>query len=131
MVFSISQAAAYSSEDGVLTEVMIDARVDDAVRQHTQKMDWLHGDGILDNEGHVAPADHQGSKGAKTGFILPPGSPPKAHDILCPLKDSLDSTIPPLEKGGAAENGTVPLEGEVGVKNTKQKDVPSKDGTPV
>ncbi|CDQ63857.1 unnamed protein product [Oncorhynchus mykiss] len=33
------QAAAYSSEDGVLTEPMIDARVDDAVRQHLQKMD--------------------------------------------------------------------------------------------
>uniref|UniRef100_A0A673X3C4 ATPase family AAA domain containing 3A n=1 Tax=Salmo trutta TaxID=8032 RepID=A0A673X3C4_SALTR len=37
------QAAAYSSEDGVLTEAMIDARVDDAMRQHLQKMDWLHG----------------------------------------------------------------------------------------
>uniref|UniRef100_A0A3Q3BGH1 ATPase family AAA domain containing 3A n=1 Tax=Kryptolebias marmoratus TaxID=37003 RepID=A0A3Q3BGH1_KRYMA len=35
------QAAAYSSEDGVLTEAMIDARVDDAVKQHLQKMDWL------------------------------------------------------------------------------------------
>ncbi|XP_029292352.1 ATPase family AAA domain-containing protein 3-like [Cottoperca gobio] len=35
------QAAAYSSEDGVLTEAMIDARVDDAVKQHAQKMDWL------------------------------------------------------------------------------------------
>uniref|UniRef100_A0A673C7G8 ATPase family AAA domain-containing protein 3-A-like n=1 Tax=Sphaeramia orbicularis TaxID=375764 RepID=A0A673C7G8_9TELE len=33
------QAAAYSSEDGVLTEAMIDARVDDAVKQHRQKMD--------------------------------------------------------------------------------------------
>uniref|UniRef100_A0A4W6EQR5 ATPase family AAA domain containing 3A n=1 Tax=Lates calcarifer TaxID=8187 RepID=A0A4W6EQR5_LATCA len=38
------QAAAYSSEDGVLTEAMIDARVDDAVKQHLQKMDWLHGE---------------------------------------------------------------------------------------
>uniref|UniRef100_A0A8C8HHW1 AAA+ ATPase domain-containing protein n=1 Tax=Oncorhynchus tshawytscha TaxID=74940 RepID=A0A8C8HHW1_ONCTS len=37
------QAAAYSSEDGVLTEAMIDARVDEAMRQHLQKMDWLHG----------------------------------------------------------------------------------------
>ncbi|XP_049437990.1 ATPase family AAA domain-containing protein 3-A-like [Epinephelus fuscoguttatus] len=35
------QAAAYSSEDGVLTEVMIDSRVDDAIKQHAQKMDWL------------------------------------------------------------------------------------------
>uniref|UniRef100_A0A8C9X3E7 ATPase family AAA domain containing 3A n=1 Tax=Sander lucioperca TaxID=283035 RepID=A0A8C9X3E7_SANLU len=38
------QAAAYSSEDGVLTEAMIDARVKDAVKQHLQKMDWLHGE---------------------------------------------------------------------------------------
>uniref|UniRef100_A0A8C1FNK1 AAA+ ATPase domain-containing protein n=1 Tax=Cyprinus carpio carpio TaxID=630221 RepID=A0A8C1FNK1_CYPCA len=50
------QAAAYSSEGGVLTEAMIDARVDDAVRQHQQKMDWLHGEGVLDNEGrHEMP----------------------------------------------------------------------------
>uniref|UniRef100_A0A673ZFL2 ATPase family AAA domain containing 3A n=1 Tax=Salmo trutta TaxID=8032 RepID=A0A673ZFL2_SALTR len=41
------QAAAYSSEDGVLTEAMIDARVDDALRQHAQKMDWLHMEGGL------------------------------------------------------------------------------------
>uniref|UniRef100_A0A8C1NM17 ATPase family AAA domain containing 3A n=1 Tax=Cyprinus carpio TaxID=7962 RepID=A0A8C1NM17_CYPCA len=50
------QAAAYSSEGGVLTEAMIDARVDDAVRQHQQKMDWLHGEGVLDNEGRPMPA---------------------------------------------------------------------------
>ncbi|KAL3063778.1 hypothetical protein OYC64_000166 [Pagothenia borchgrevinki] len=35
------QAAAYSSEDGVLTEAMIDSRVKEAVKQHAQKMDWL------------------------------------------------------------------------------------------
>ncbi|KAM7404345.1 hypothetical protein PAMP_011702 [Pampus punctatissimus] len=43
------QAAAYSSEDGVLTEIMIDSRVDDAVKQHAQKMDWLQmeaGEGV-------------------------------------------------------------------------------------
>uniref|UniRef100_A0A8C2L724 ATPase family AAA domain containing 3A n=1 Tax=Cyprinus carpio TaxID=7962 RepID=A0A8C2L724_CYPCA len=51
------QAAAYSSEGGVLTEAMIDARVDDAVRQHQQKMDWLHGEGVLDNEGRPFSLD--------------------------------------------------------------------------
>ncbi|XP_078281311.1 ATPase family AAA domain containing 3 [Rhinoraja longicauda] len=35
------QAAAYASEDGVLTELMIDARVTEAIRQHQQKMVWL------------------------------------------------------------------------------------------
>ncbi|KAJ1144887.1 hypothetical protein NDU88_011181 [Pleurodeles waltl] len=39
------QAAAYASEDGVLTEAMIDARVADAVRQHQQKMVWLKAEG--------------------------------------------------------------------------------------
>ncbi|XP_078498534.1 ATPase family AAA domain-containing protein 3A [Lissotriton helveticus] len=39
------QAAAYASEDGVLTEAMIDARVADAVRQHQQKMTWLKAEG--------------------------------------------------------------------------------------
>ncbi|KAM9298952.1 ATPase family AAA domain-containing protein 3A [Gastrophryne carolinensis] len=39
------QAAAYASEDGILTEAMIDARVADAVRQHKQKMEWLKAEG--------------------------------------------------------------------------------------
>uniref|UniRef100_A0A673ZEQ2 ATPase family AAA domain containing 3A n=1 Tax=Salmo trutta TaxID=8032 RepID=A0A673ZEQ2_SALTR len=34
----------YVMQDGVLREAMIDARVDDAVRQHLQRMDWLHGE---------------------------------------------------------------------------------------
>ncbi|XP_078095046.1 ATPase family AAA domain containing 3 [Mustelus asterias] len=39
------QAAAYASEDGVLTEAMIDSRVTDAIRQHKQKMEWLKSEG--------------------------------------------------------------------------------------
>lgn len=112
---------------------MIDARVDDAVRQHMQKMDWLHGDGVPDNEGRVAPAGHQGGKGAKMGFILPQGSPSQAQEVLCPFKEGLDSSITSPEAGGssAAEKGTIPVAGEGGVKHTGQKDVPPKDGTPV
>ncbi|XP_072036434.1 ATPase family AAA domain-containing protein 3-A-like [Amphiura filiformis] len=34
------QATAYASEDGILTEEMIDARVNDAISQHKQKVDW-------------------------------------------------------------------------------------------
>lgn len=34
------QAAAYASETGVLTEEMIDEKVNDAVKQHQQKVDW-------------------------------------------------------------------------------------------
>ncbi|EHB00405.1 ATPase family AAA domain-containing protein 3 [Heterocephalus glaber] len=39
------QAMAYASEDGVLTEAMMDARVQDAVQQHQQKMQWLKVEG--------------------------------------------------------------------------------------
>ncbi|KAG8505498.1 ATPase family AAA domain-containing protein 3 [Galemys pyrenaicus] len=39
------QAMAYASEDGVLTEAMMDARVQDAVQQHRQKMQWLKAEG--------------------------------------------------------------------------------------
>uniref|UniRef100_H2Z981 AAA+ ATPase domain-containing protein n=1 Tax=Ciona savignyi TaxID=51511 RepID=H2Z981_CIOSA len=35
------QACGYASMDGTLTEQMIDERVDDAVKQHSLKMDWL------------------------------------------------------------------------------------------
>uniref|UniRef100_A0A8C9NYY4 ATPase family AAA domain containing 3A n=1 Tax=Serinus canaria TaxID=9135 RepID=A0A8C9NYY4_SERCA len=44
------QAAAYASEDGVLTEAMMDARVADAVRQHRQKMEWLKTEGAEANK---------------------------------------------------------------------------------
>ncbi|XP_067573747.1 ATPase family AAA domain-containing protein 3 isoform X2 [Pseudorca crassidens] len=39
------QAMAYASEDGVLTEAMMDARVQDAIQQHKQKMQWLKAEG--------------------------------------------------------------------------------------
>lgn len=45
------QAAAYASEDGILTEAMIDARVADAVRQHMQKMEWLKAEGKEGDKG--------------------------------------------------------------------------------
>lgn len=45
------QAAAYASEDGVLTEAMIDARVADAVQQHRQKMEWLKAEGAEAGKG--------------------------------------------------------------------------------
>nr|XP_031319650.1 ATPase family AAA domain-containing protein 3 isoform X3 [Camelus dromedarius] len=40
------QAMAYASEDGVLTEAMMDARVQDAIQQHKQKMQWLRAEGV-------------------------------------------------------------------------------------
>ncbi|KAG9260715.1 ATPase family AAA domain-containing protein 3A [Astyanax mexicanus] len=111
------QAAAYSSEDGVLTEAMIDARVDDAVRQHAQKMNWLQ-----DSEGTTMSPSHQGAavgKGAKMGFIVPQDAPSKSEEVLSPLQGSCpapDSTIPAGEGGAAADKQPVP---------------PKEEGTPV
>uniref|UniRef100_A0AAY4AZN9 AAA+ ATPase domain-containing protein n=1 Tax=Denticeps clupeoides TaxID=299321 RepID=A0AAY4AZN9_9TELE len=84
------QAAAYSSEDGVLTEAMIDARVEDAVRQHMQKMDWLHGEGVLNAEGKPMTMSHKGVPvmGGKMGF-----EQPQALDGSSPVSDQGSSFL--------------------------------------
>lgn len=46
---------AYASEDGVLTEAMMDARVQDAIRQHQQKMQWLKAEGTGPGGGQPLP----------------------------------------------------------------------------
>uniref|UniRef100_A0A8D2AHI0 ATPase family AAA domain-containing protein 3A n=1 Tax=Sciurus vulgaris TaxID=55149 RepID=A0A8D2AHI0_SCIVU len=49
------QAMAYASEDGVLTEAMMDARVQDAIQQHQQKMQWLTSEGPRAQTGEPTP----------------------------------------------------------------------------
>ncbi|XP_053431375.1 ATPase family AAA domain-containing protein 3 isoform X1 [Nycticebus coucang] len=49
------QAMAYASEDGVLTEAMMDARVQDALQQHQQKMQWLETGGLRPGGGQRLP----------------------------------------------------------------------------
>uniref|UniRef100_A0A2K5JSJ3 ATPase AAA-type core domain-containing protein n=1 Tax=Colobus angolensis palliatus TaxID=336983 RepID=A0A2K5JSJ3_COLAP len=39
-------AKAYASKDGVLTEAMLDAHVDDFIEKHQEKMRWLKKDGL-------------------------------------------------------------------------------------
>nr|XP_060477907.1 ATPase family AAA domain-containing protein 3 isoform X2 [Panthera onca] len=48
------QAMAYASEDGVLTEAMVDARVQDAIQQHQQKMQWLKAEAARPEGGQAA-----------------------------------------------------------------------------
>ncbi|XP_076124512.1 ATPase family AAA domain containing 3 [Alosa pseudoharengus] len=107
------QAAAYSSEDGVLTEAMIDARVEEAIRQHRQKMDWLHTEATGEGDGTVGAAVDLG----KMGFTLPHGTPPPqafSGNILELLSPFRDRKI-----------------GEGTGKGTKSEAPPPKDGTPV
>uniref|UniRef100_A0A8C4EEI2 AAA+ ATPase domain-containing protein n=1 Tax=Dicentrarchus labrax TaxID=13489 RepID=A0A8C4EEI2_DICLA len=135
------QAAAYSSEDGVLTEAMIDARVDDAIKQHIQKMDWLHGE-----------------EEAQTKTL----TPPPAEEVIAPVLETntkLEGTLPPsdidqsgegisatptgqhcedavkAEAATTAESLVKPtastdIEGKV-EKEDKTGSSPPKDGTPV
>uniref|UniRef100_A0A665TSC0 AAA+ ATPase domain-containing protein n=1 Tax=Echeneis naucrates TaxID=173247 RepID=A0A665TSC0_ECHNA len=79
------QAAAYSSEDGVLTEAMIDARVDDAVKQHLQKMDWLHGEEEAQAKSLSTTAAGPTGSGGKMGFNLPLSEAPQAQELITPV----------------------------------------------
>ncbi|XP_037346095.2 ATPase family AAA domain containing 3 [Pungitius pungitius] len=81
------QAAAYSSEDGVLTEAMIDARVGDAVKQHLQKMDWLHGDEEPQAKTLTLPPAGATAGGGKMGFTLPLSEAPEAQEVIAPVLD--------------------------------------------
>ncbi|XP_061639620.1 ATPase family AAA domain containing 3 [Phyllopteryx taeniolatus] len=81
------QAAAYSSEDGVLTEAMIDARVGDAVKQHRQKMDWLRTEEEAQTKTLTPPPAGGAASSAvgKIGFTLPLGETPQAQEVIAPL----------------------------------------------
>ncbi|XP_041744229.1 ATPase family AAA domain-containing protein 3 [Coregonus clupeaformis] len=125
------QAAAYSSEDGVLTEAMIDARVDEAMRQHLQKMDWLHGDTEAAGAKSTASPSAGPADSRKIGFTLPLGEPPQAQEVLTPALEmdnkpeapviqeelKLEVPAPPSSDSAAlpVEEGTVQAKGE-GVK---------------
>uniref|UniRef100_A0A8C7MPT5 ATPase family AAA domain containing 3A n=1 Tax=Oncorhynchus kisutch TaxID=8019 RepID=A0A8C7MPT5_ONCKI len=77
------QAAAYSSEDGVLTEAMIDARVDDAVHQHAQKMDWLHMERGAESAGkHGVVVPKEAAAASVIGFTLVQEAVPQALDSV-------------------------------------------------
>ncbi|XP_021425037.2 ATPase family AAA domain containing 3 [Oncorhynchus mykiss] len=125
------QAAAYSSEDGVLTEAMIDARVDEAMRQHLQKMDWLHGHTKEAGAKSTISPSAGPADSSKIGFTLPLGEPPQAQDVLTPALEmgnkpeahviqeelKLEVQAPPSSDGAElpVEEGTVLAKGE-GVK---------------
>ncbi|XP_056130090.1 ATPase family AAA domain containing 3 [Lampris incognitus] len=127
------QAAAYSSEDGILTEAMIDARVDDAVKQHLQKMDWLHGEGGEEAEAKASSSPQAGAAGSggKMGFNLPPSEAPQAQEVIAPVletsvkEESADTpqelTAPSSDSTGksAESESDVPAEGRVGEDGVK------------
>nr|XP_023685789.1 ATPase family AAA domain-containing protein 3A [Paramormyrops kingsleyae] len=152
------QAAAYSSEDGVLTEAMIDARVEDAIRQHKQKMDWLHREEAesVGKAGVILPPGGALDKGGKKmGFLLQEEMP-QAHKVdgsgqmamqdgLIPAvwfgsRTVMGGTLPPDVTPLPKDSASLPAEG--GAPKTEdpspkteghmiKAESPSKDGTPV
>ncbi|XP_032369119.1 LOW QUALITY PROTEIN: ATPase family AAA domain containing 3 [Etheostoma spectabile] len=102
------QAAAYSSEDGVLTEAMIDARVKDAVKQHLQKMDWLHGEDEAKAKSLTPPTAGGKGSGGKMGFTLPLSEAPEAQEVIAPvlkinLEQAGENITPPSDNDQSAE----------------------------
>lgn len=91
----LCQAAAYSSEDGILTEAMIDARVDDAIKQHLQKMDWL----LREDEAQTLTPPSAGATapGGKMGFTLPLGEAPQTENIITEAVESTTKTAAACE----------------------------------
>ncbi|CAG5981089.1 unnamed protein product [Menidia menidia] len=99
------QAAAYSSEDGVLTEAMIDARVDDAVKQHHQKMDWLRGEEEGQAKSLTPPPAGAAGIGGKMGFNLPLSEAPQAQELI---SQALETHTKPESESGPAPADTEP-----------------------
>uniref|UniRef100_A0A3P9BZ62 ATPase family AAA domain containing 3A n=1 Tax=Maylandia zebra TaxID=106582 RepID=A0A3P9BZ62_9CICH len=131
------QAAAYSSEDGVLTEAMIDARVDDAVKQHLQKMDWLRGEEAA--KSLTPPPAGVTSSGGKMGFNLPLSETPQAQEVIAPVLEINEKQAPMnLSAEGqsadrAGHNSTAESSGQppASTDDKMREDSPPKDGTPV
>ncbi|XP_056293064.1 ATPase family AAA domain containing 3 [Pseudoliparis swirei] len=145
------QAAAYSSEDGVLTEAMMDARVDDAFKQHLQKMDWLHGDAVTQAATLTPPPAGATASGGKMGFNLPLSEAPEAQEVIAPVlevkmtpegvnersaegnsgqdcEDAAKAAATAAES--LAEPAAPPTDGKI-EKEAKTGSSPPKDGTPV
>lgn len=100
---------------------MIDARVEEAVRQHRQKMDWLHTE--VSGEGGASAGGAEG----KMGFTLPHGTPPPQAfsgnllEVDFPLRDRNMWEGP---GNGTKSKGSSVAEG-------KPEGPPPKEGTPV
>lgn len=111
---------------------MIDARVDDAVKQHHQKMDWLHGE---EEAKSLTPAlaGATGS-GGKRGFSLPLSQAPQAQEVIAAASAERSSSagvsagrdcVDEKTKEGTSEQPAA------SAPSDKTDPPPSKDGTPV
>lgn len=134
---------------------MIDARVDDAIKQHLQKMDWL----LREEEAQTLTPQAPGATppGGKMGFTLPLSEAPQTENIIAEAVETsaktADASSPtPSDSDQSAEGrDATPVEHDseeaAKVKESltdsaatadserkeedKSKSSPPKDGTPV
>lgn len=92
---------------------MIDARVDDAVKQHLQKMDWLHGEEEALGRSLTPPPPGSSTSGGKIGFTLPLSEAPQAEEMIAPVLEinskqegESEPPPPPLDADSSAEGKT-------------------------
>lgn len=115
---------------------MIDARVDDAVKQHLQKMDWLRGEEAA--KSLTPPPAGVTSSGGKMGFNLPLSETPQAQEVIAPVLEINEKQAPmnlsaegqSADRAGhkAAESSGQP---PASTDGKMREDSPPKDGTPV
>ncbi|XP_075893507.1 ATPase family AAA domain containing 3 [Nelusetta ayraudi] len=124
------QAAAYSSEDGILTEAMIDARVDAAIKQHLQKMDWL----LREEEAQtlIPTAAGATAPGGKMGFTLPLSEAPQTENIIAQavessMKTEATSTPTPPDTDQSTEGRDASLAGQDSEEASKAKAVTTEE----
>lgn len=125
---------------------MIDARVDDAVKQHLQKMDWLRGE--EEAQSLTPPPAGAMATAGKMGFNLPLSDAPQTENVIAPLLNAKqESTGTPAPLGthqwaegevlagqacrDATRGETSSSDGENKEKEDKGASCPPKDGTPV
>lgn len=123
---------------------MIDARVDGAVKQHLQKMDWLRGE--EEAQSLTPPPARATTTVGKRGFNLPLGNAPQTENMITPVlemyakqesegapacpetRQSAEGESPAgRDSRDAAGGEAASSEGE----NKESASSPPKDGTPV
>lgn len=127
---------------------MIDARVDDAVKQHLQKMDWLRGE--EEAQSLTPPPAGALATGGKIGFNLPQSDSPQTEIMMAPLlemyaKQESTGAPGPLKTHQSAVGEILAgqdcrdaTRGETSSSDGDNKEIedksasrPPKDGTPV
>lgn len=115
---------------------MIDARVDDAVKQHHQKMDWLRGE--EEAQSLTPPPARATTTGGKMGFNLPLSSTPQTENMIAPALEmyaehqSAEGGTPAGQDCRDSASGEAAAsDSEDKEKEEKSASRPPKDGTPV